>query len=163
MSGRQAEVTAELPEAGSGKKPRAVFRFPRVGVFAVVFAMILAAPFTFNGPVFALVYVVPLAVIYWIVRPQTAVSADGLSVRTLFGRRELTWDDVKGLALSKRAKVSAVLHDDTTIGLPAVLTRDLSLVAEVSGGRITDPTAQQASGEEPDDQQRSAGSEDGAE
>lgn len=160
MSGRQAEVMAELPDADSDKPPRAVFRFPRVGVFAVVFAMILAAPFTFNGPVFALVYLVPLAVIYWIVRPQTAISADGLSVRTLFGKRDLTWDDVKGLALSKRSKVTAVLHDDTTVGLPAVLTRDLPLVAEVSGGRIGDPTA---SREEPDDQERGAGGEDDAE
>jgi len=56
-------------------------------------------------------------------------------------KRALPWSSLKGLRLTKRAEVRAVLTDDTEVALPAVRTRHLSALALISGGRLDDPLA----------------------
>lgn len=131
----------EPPE--SAPAPRAVFRMPRTAVVVVVFAMFCATPFAWSGALHATVYLIPVAVLVWIFRTRTVAGADGITVRTVFGRRDLDWSELKGFAISERAKVSAVLTDESKVPLPTVRTRHLPVLAAVSGGRVTDPTAQQ--------------------
>jgi hypothetical protein len=125
------------------KRRRATFRVPLIALLAIFGLMVCLAPTAFaEVPGLWVLYVIPLALIVYVVRTKTVVTPDGLTVRTVFGHRELPWEALKGLSISKRAKVRAVLTDDTTIPLPSVRTRHLPVLALVSGGRLKDPTGQ---------------------
>src|SRR5690348_2674197 len=102
--------------------------------------MFCLAPTAFaDVPGLWVLYVVPLALIVFVVRTRTVATARGLSVRTMFGHRELPWETLKGLAITDRAKVRAVLADDTQVPLPTVRTRHLPVISLVSEGRLKDP------------------------
>lgn len=120
---------------------KAVFQFPRSGIIAAVISMMVGAPFAFSWPPFLLFFLLPLAVIFWIVRRRTVVDADGMDVRELFSGQRLAWSELKGLSIAKGTKVRAVTQDGTEIQLPAVLPRHLPVIAYVSGGHVADPTA----------------------
>jgi hypothetical protein len=87
------------------------------------------------------IFLVPIGLIVWVLRYRTTADAAGLTVRRVLTRRALPWSSLKGLRLTKRAGVRAVLTDDTEVALPAVRTRHLPALALVSGGRLNDPLA----------------------
>ena len=118
-----------------------VFRVPATAVLAALLLAVAAVPFAFGAPGFYVIFVVPIVAIAWIVRTRTTVDADGLTVRRVLTRRALPWSSLKGLRLTKRAGVRAVLTDDTEVALPAVRTRHLPALALISGGRLDDPLA----------------------
>lgn len=120
---------------------RLVFRVPGVAVLAALLLALCATPFAFGAPGLYAIYLVPIAVIVWVLRTRTIADGEGLAVRRLFGSRILPWSSLKGLRLTKRAEVRAVLTDDTEVALPAVRPRHLSALALVSGGRLDDPLA----------------------
>ncbi|WP_236794308.1 PH domain-containing protein [Amycolatopsis sp. GM8] len=123
------------------KRRKATFRVPLIGLLAIFGLMICLAPTAFaDVPGLWALYVIPLGLILFVVRTRTVATPHGLAVRTMFGHRELPWEALKGLSLTKRAKVRAVLTDDSTIPLPSVRTRHLPVLALVSGGRLEDPT-----------------------
>src|SRR5207249_729943 len=95
----------------------------------------------FGAPFFYVIFAVPLGLIVWIVRYRTTADADGLTVRRALTKRALPWSSLKGLRLTKRAGIRAVLKDDTEVPLPAVRTRHLPALALISGGRLDDPLA----------------------
>ncbi|WP_253891235.1 PH domain-containing protein [Actinokineospora diospyrosa] len=119
---------------------RLVFRIPGVAVLAALLFAVCATPFAFAAPGLFLVYVIPIAAVVWVLRVRTVADADGLVVREVTSSRPLPWDRLKGLRLSERGKVSAVLYDDTEVALPQVRVRHLPALALVSGGRLDDPT-----------------------
>ncbi|MBM7772749.1 hypothetical protein JOD54_002953 [Actinokineospora baliensis] len=132
---------------------RLVFRIPGVAVLAALLFAVCATPFAFAAPGLFLVYVIPIAVVVWVLRVRTVADADGLVVREVVSSRPLPWNLLKGLRLSERGKVSAVLFDDTEVALPQVRVRHLPALALVSGGRLTDPTEAPApEGEDPGDE-----------
>jgi hypothetical protein len=111
---------------------------------AVLAALLLAAcitPFAVAAPGLYAIYVVPLALIVWILRTRTVADADGLAVRRVLTSRRLPWSSLKGLRLTKSSGVRAVLDDGQEVALPSVRTRHLSALALVSGGRLDDPMA----------------------
>jgi Bacterial PH domain len=131
------EVTEKQPNPGR----KAIFRVPGISFLAIVFLMVCLIPVAFNGvPGLWALYVVPLGLILFVVRTRTVATAQGLAIRTMFGHRELPWEALKGLAITKRSKVRAVLPDDSQIPLPTVRTRHLPVLALVSEGRLKDPS-----------------------
>jgi hypothetical protein len=86
------------------------------------------------------IYVFPLGLLVFVLRTRTVADSTGLTVRTMFGHRELPWSALKGLALTDKSKVRAVLTDDSQITLPTVRTRHLPVLSLVSGGRLEDPS-----------------------
>src|SRR6266540_646041 len=110
-----------------------LFRVPPTAVLGAVLLAIAAIPFAFGAPGFYVILVVPVALIIWILRTRTVVDAEGLTVRRVLTRRALPWSSLKGLRLTKRAGVRAVLTDDTEVPLPAVRTRHLPALALISG------------------------------
>lgn len=120
---------------------RLIFRVPATAVLAALLLAVAAIPFAFGAPGFYAIFLVPLAAIVWVLRTRTMADADGLTVRRVLTRRALPWSSLKGLRLTKRAEVRAVLTDDTEVALPAVRTRHLPALALISGGRLDDPLA----------------------
>jgi hypothetical protein len=118
---------------------RLVFRTPAVAVLAALLLAMGATPFAVGAPGFTLIYLVPLGLIVWVVRTRTTADGEGLAVRRVFTSRSLPWSSLKGLRLTKRSGVHAVLTDDTEVALPSVRTRHLSALALVSRGRLDDP------------------------
>jgi hypothetical protein len=116
-----------------------VFRIPQTANLAALLFAVAAIPFAFAAPLLWLVYLLPIAVIVWVVRNRTVADADGLVTRTTFSRRSLPWDQLASLKLGPRGSVSAVGTDDTVTKLPGVKVRHLSLLSAVSGGRVPDP------------------------
>lgn len=118
---------------------RLLFRVPPTAVLGALLLAVAAVPFAFGAPGFYLIFLLPLGMIIWILRIRTIADAEGLTVRRVLTRRALPWSSLKGLRLTKRAGVRAVLTDDTEVPLPAVRTRHLPALALISRGRLDDP------------------------
>lgn len=116
----------------------AVFRPPRVSLVAVLLLVVCATPFAFAAPGLQSIYLVPALLLLWVLRTRTTVGPDGVAVRRIRTRR-LPWSEIAGLALRGDGRVRAVLHGGRETALPAVRARHLPLLAECSGGRITNP------------------------
>ena len=110
-----------------------MFRLPRPAYLAVLF-LALAVTALVQHPVFLVAYVIPILAIGFIARTATIVDADGITVRALFGSRQMRWDAVRGISVTGR-NVYAVT-DQGAVRLPCVRIRDLATVAAVSGGRL---------------------------
>jgi hypothetical protein len=120
---------------------RLVFRVPGTAYIAVLFFAMCASSVALVSRWFALVYLIPLGIAYWIMRTRTEVDAERIVVRRLFSSTTIPWSAVKSLRLPPRGWVRAVRADnDGEIALPTVRTRHLPALALISGGRITDPT-----------------------
>lgn len=121
--------------------PKAIFRIPRTAYFAIWFLIFCMTPIAL-GEIhwLAVIYLIPIVLLVFVRRTQTVADAEGIKVRTMFGHRELPWSALKGLALTKKSKVLAVLADDTRIPLPTVRTRHLPVLSVVSAGRLEDPS-----------------------
>ena len=120
---------------------RLLFRVPPTAALGALLLAIAAVPFAFGAPGLYVIFLVPIALIVWILRYRTTADAQGLTVRRALTKRALPWSSLKGLRLTKRAGVRAVLTDDTEVALPAVRTRHLPALALISGGRLDDPLA----------------------
>lgn len=119
---------------------RLVFRIPGVAILAALLLAVCATPIAFAAPWLPLLYVIPLAIVVWVIRVRTTANADGIVARRVVGSKTMPWDSLKGLRLTKRSGVRAVLADDTEVTLPCVRVRHLPALALVSGGRLDDPT-----------------------
>ncbi|TDV38640.1 PH domain-containing protein [Actinophytocola oryzae] len=119
---------------------RLVFRIPATAVLGALLLAVAATPFAWAAPGLYAVYLVPVAVIVWVMRVRTTADRDKLVTRTLFGRHVLPWSDVRALRVSERSWVRAVVEDGKELPLPTVRTRHLPALALISGGRLDDPT-----------------------
>jgi hypothetical protein len=115
-------------------------RIPRINLFAVGVAAICTIPLAFASPWLAILWLLPVAGLIHVLR--TGVDADpaGLTTHTLLRSRRLSWDDIAGLRI-RRSRIGAVLRNGTTVRLPVLRPRHLSLLAAASGGRLPDPSA----------------------
>jgi hypothetical protein len=123
---------------------RLVFRIPGVAVLGALLIAVAATPIVVVGHWLFLIYLIPLAAIAFILRTRTTADGEGLVVRTVLTNRTLPWSGLKGLRLTKRSGVRAVLTDDREVALPSVRTRHLPALSLISGGRLDDPTAEVA-------------------
>lgn len=127
-----------MADAGEGK--RAIIRVPGIAMLAVALLLVCVTPAAFAGPGLLALYVIPLGLAVWIARTRTVATARGITVRTVLRKREFSWDEIKGLSLTSRSKVHAVLTDGTTVPLPTVRTRHVPVLSLVSEGRLPDPS-----------------------
>jgi hypothetical protein len=118
---------------------RLSFRRSPLALAGAAFFLVAAIPFAFGAPWLWLVYVLPVAFAYWILRVRTIVDAESVTVRRLLSSRRVPWSEISSLRLGKKSRVSAVLTDGTELPLPTVHVRDLPALAAVSGGRLPDP------------------------
>lgn len=125
-------------EPGTGK--RAVFRVPAIATLGVLFLAVCMTPVAGSSIWLLFLYLIPITLLVWLLRTRTVATVDGLTVRTVFSTRVLPWSTLRGLALTDRAKVRAVLSEGGEVTLPAVRTRHLPVLSLVSGGRVKDPS-----------------------
>lgn len=144
-----SHTPAAATDTGSASDAR-VIRIPRLA-FLGVFILLMCVFFPFVGWPAGLwwLLLIPVAVLAWVLRTQTAVSDAGLELRTLFGSRHLDWAQVKGVRIPERGYVRADLTDGSEVKLPAVSYDRLRDLAAFSGGRIPDPFAQPDTEESP--------------
>jgi hypothetical protein len=116
---------------------RAVFRIPPLAILGAVLLAVCATPAAFGAPWFWLVYLLPVAVVVWVLRVRTVVDADALTVRRLVGSRRVPWSEIRSLHLRDKGGVRAVLTDGAELPLPSVRVRDLPQLAAASGGHLS--------------------------
>jgi hypothetical protein len=134
-----SEQTAESPvTTPSGP---ATFRpVPLVALVAVGFVVIGLSPIAFQGGPWFLLFLLPLAPAWWIVRTRTLVDGTALRVLSVWGGTRVPWDDLATLRVAERGWVRAVKADESEVALVGVRPRDLGRVAQASDGRIDMPT-----------------------
>lgn len=115
------------------------FRITRTAWIAVISVAVCATPVATAHAWLLWVYLLPIALGFWVARMRTTVGADGATVRHMTGTARFTWDDVQSVKLNPRGWSEAVLVSGQHVKLPAVRVRDLSLLSEMSRGRIPDP------------------------
>jgi hypothetical protein len=120
--------------------PQLRVRIPRVNLFAVGVAAICTVPLAFASPWLAVLWLLPIAGLGHVLRTGVDADAGSLTAHTLLRSRRLSWDDIAGLRI-RRGRISAVLRNGTTMRLPVLRARHLSLLSAASGGRLPDPTA----------------------
>lgn len=126
-------------EQDEGRK--AVFRIPRTSFMAIALLTLCVTPIALGEiPYLQWLYIFPLALAVFVIRTRTIATREGLATRTMFGHRDVPWSALKGLAITKKARVQAVLQDDTKVPLPTVRTRHLPVLSLVSEGLVADPS-----------------------
>ena len=131
-----------MPPAAS---PSRIFRLPGLTYLAVLFLLFCVAPLAFAysgdegakavlGPRILLLLIPVLAAVF-IARTATIVDPNGIVVRAAFGRRQLPWEQVRGLTIEANT-VYAVLDDGGAVRMPCVRVADLAAVSRASGGRL---------------------------
>jgi hypothetical protein len=122
--------------------PTATFRLPLTALIGVFGLIVCMTPVAFGAPGLQVLYVVPLALAIWLVRTRTVVGAKSIVAYRVWSSRRIAWSDLAGLRMDDRSRVWAVLHGGNEVALPAVRTRDLPVLAGMSGGRLPDPLAE---------------------
>ncbi|AOS65328.1 Bacterial PH domain [Actinoalloteichus hymeniacidonis] len=122
---------------------------PPISVLAVVALAVCVTPAAFGAPGLQLLYLIPLAILWWVLRRRTMVDSTGIQVRELFSSTRVDWPQVRGLRLGRNSSVHLVHENDAELALPLMRTRDLPLLAALSGGRLPDPTAADLTGPDP--------------
>lgn len=121
---------------------RVVFRFPAASYVVIAFLALCVSFVAVASPYLLPLYLLPLGAVVWVMRTRTEVDAERLVVRTVLFRTVLPWSKVASLRLAERGWIRAVRTDGGEIALPTVRTRHLPALALISGGRLTDPTAE---------------------
>ena len=137
-TGATAGATDDVPA-----RPATFRAVPMPALIAVGFLAICVSPIAFLGGPWFLVFLLPLALGWWVVRTRTTVDVEALQVRSAWGSQRLAWDDLATLRVVERGWVRAVRGDESELALVGVRTRDLGRVAQASGGRITMPTPEE--------------------
>jgi hypothetical protein len=108
----------------------------RTALLPVLVLTLCVLPAAAAAPLGALLFLLPVLAAAWVLRVGVDVGEDGLTARSLVGRRTVAWDRVAGLRVGRRAELWVVTTAGTQVRLPALRARDLPRLAAVSGGRI---------------------------
>lgn len=142
-TGAQGDAEDEQVSADTSEAPRLpeslTFRITPVALLVVLTVAVCASPAAAAIPWLSVLYLVPLGLLVWILRVRTTVHGSGLTVRTVTGKRQLDWNEIRSLHLDERRWVRAVTQEGTEVRLPAVRVRDLPRLAAMSGGRLSNP------------------------
>jgi hypothetical protein len=120
------------------RKPALRVRKSGALLVAALIAFVGTVPFAGTSWQLAPVILIPLVILFWVLRAGTDVSAEGLRVRALFGSTQIPWSRVDQLAPDARGRVSALLTDGKVIRLTGVTTANLPAVI-AAGGQQLDP------------------------
>jgi hypothetical protein len=111
----------------------------RTALLPVAVLTVCAVPLATAGPWGPLILLVPAAVAAWVLRVGVDVDGDGLTVRSLVGRRRVPWSELAGIRVARRGELWLVTTGGTEVRLPVMRARDLPRLAALSGGRIGIP------------------------
>lgn len=113
-------------------------RFRRSAAITVAAAVgfLGALPMLGGGTWYALILLVPLAIMLWSWRSGTDVTPDGLVVRAAIGARSVPWTEVAELAPAPQGGVVVRLTSGATLTLPAVPTSALPAIVSIGGELI---------------------------
>ncbi len=160
VASKAQQDSIDGPTADEGRK--AVFKIPNTAFMAIALLTICVTPIALGEiPWLEWLYVFPIGLAVFVIRTRTVATRHGLATRTMFGKHDVPWSDLKGLAIIKKSRVQAVLKDGTRIKLPTVRPRHLPVLSLVSEGLVADPsgllTAEDVGGTAPDKPEPSPG------
>ncbi|MGH8877172.1 MAG: PH domain-containing protein [Stackebrandtia sp.] len=89
------------------------------------------------APIAAVAVLVPMLVGVWTLRSGVDATAEGLTVRALFGARSYAWSAIKGFDTRQRT-VYALLEGDRLVPLPAIRPVDVPRLIEAGGGELSE-------------------------
>ncbi|SHF63829.1 PH domain-containing protein [Jatrophihabitans endophyticus] len=140
-------------EGPVGPAQPVVIRLPRTSYLIIVFLVLGAVPVAFSGGGAGdvrdvasgstngfslgpqlLVLLVPVLAAFFVARTATIVTADGLTVRAVFGSRLLPWPTLRGLSV--RGRSIYAVQDDGVTRLPCVRLAHLGPLSRLSGGHL---------------------------
>ena len=121
----------------SGPRQRAVFRLPWISVVFPFLLFICVTPLATFRPWLLWLYVIPLLALVYVVLTRTVADATSIATRGLVGGHRINWDDLDGFEFQGPRWALAVTQTGSRIRLPMVRPRDLPVLAQVSGGRLT--------------------------
>jgi hypothetical protein len=122
------------------RKPALRVRKPGALFVAALIAFVGTVPFAGASWQLVPIMLIPLAILFWVLRAGTDVSPDGLRVRALFGSTVIPWSRIDQLAPDPRGRVSALLTDGKMIRLTGVTTANLPAVIAAGGQQLGDDT-----------------------
>ena len=134
-----------------------MFRNSPLAVLAAIAFMVCFTPVALTVPGMTVLYLIPIAMVFWVLRLRTTVDADTIAARGTLRTQRVDWADVTALRLRTRSRISAVLNSGTELPLPAVHVRDLPVLAMMSGGRLPDPSAEAGAPERTESEPSGAG------
>ncbi|WP_228395147.1 PH domain-containing protein [Modestobacter roseus] len=86
-----------------------------------------------------LLLVVPLVLGLWVLRVGVDVGPDGMTARSLAGRRLVPWAELAGVRVAEDRALWLVTTGGSEVRLPVLRARDLPRLAALTGGRIPAP------------------------
>ncbi|CAM05333.1 hypothetical protein SACE_6160 [Saccharopolyspora erythraea NRRL 2338] len=117
------------------------YRITPVSLLAALTVLIGVTPVAWTAGPWALsLYLIPLALVVWVLRTRTTIDATHVTTRRVLGSTRFGWDEIASFRLDERRWLRAVLNSGKEVVLPAVRVRDLPRLAAISGGRIPDLT-----------------------
>jgi hypothetical protein len=111
----------------------------RTALLPVAFLALCVVPLATASTWTLVLLLVPLAVALWVLRVGVDVRDDGLTVRSLAGRRSVAWSELAGIRVGQAGDLWLVTTGGTEVRLPVMRPRDLPRLAALSGGRIDVP------------------------
>jgi hypothetical protein len=114
-------------------------RMSRTALLPVAVLAVCAVPLAFAAPWTLVVLLVPAVVAAWVLRVGVDIGDDGITVRSLVGRRRVPWSELAGIRVAEDHRLWLVTTHGTEVRVPVMRARDLPRLAELSGGRIAVP------------------------
>jgi hypothetical protein len=114
-------------------------RMNRTALLPVAFLALCVVPLATVTTWTLALLLIPLAVALWVLRAGVDFAADGVTARSLVGRRNVPWADVAGIRVASGGELWLVTTGGTEVRLPVMRARDLPRLAALSGGRIDVP------------------------
>lgn len=116
-----------------------VIRMSPMAHFAVGFLVLGLLSLVMASPWFAPLLIVPVLLSACVVRYRTVAGVDTVTARSLLSSETVRWEDIDGLAFTKRSWARAKLTDGRELTLPAVTFSTVPRLTEASAGRVPNP------------------------
>jgi hypothetical protein len=114
-------------------------RMSRTALVPVAFLALCVVPMATVTTWTLVLLLVPIAVAAWVLRVGVDITDDGLTVRSLAGKRTVAWSELVGIRVAAAGDLWLVTTGGTEVRLPVMRVRDLPRLAALSGGRIEVP------------------------
>ena len=114
-------------------------RMSRTALLPVVLLLLCVVPLAFAATWTLVLLVVPALAAAWVLRVGVDVGEEGITVRSVAGRRDVPWAELAGVRVGRRRDLWLVTTRGTEVRLPVLRARDLPRLSQLSGGRIPAP------------------------
>lgn len=133
-----ASFRAPVPE--STPADRTLFRVNPMS-YLVLAVLILGILWPIAAYPLALCWLIliPVGFAWWVARTRTRVGEDGVHLSSWRSRKDVPWEEVKGVMFPKTGFAKLVTTGDKSLPMGGVSFHDLPRLSEVSRGRIRDP------------------------